>query len=160
MFAVVLALPLFSLGAEKAEEDNVQNKTQQNMRIQVKVVHPKDGEEKKVIPRIDEEAAATIKATNENTLKEEKNIYSQNFWAFLFGAYVLLLIFNLSFDFEKKRKLQWFLEAFLTFLTIFIWDQLDFGRNNSWFPAVILESGIIIYAFYYYFFEKFKSNRS
>lgn len=114
----------------------------------------------KIVPRIDDEAASIVredkaeKSVSTKILLGEENIYSQNFWMFLFGAYVFLMIFNLSFDFEKQRKIQWFLEAFLTFLAIFVWDQLDFERVNSWFPAVILESGIIIYGFYLYFMRK------
>ena len=32
--------------------------------------------------------------------------------------------------------------------------KADDGRSNSWFPGVVLESGIIIYAFYFYFLDK------
>ena len=109
----------------------------------------------KVLPRIDDEAASTVREYSDSiSLSKEKDAYPQNFWVFLFGTYVFLMIFNLSFDLEKKKKLQWFFEAILTFLAIFLWDNLDITRDNSWFPAVVLESGIIIYAFYGYFFRK------
>jgi hypothetical protein len=132
----------------------------------------------KVIPRIDDEAASTVKPARNATparnasqfeaggqsvaggdLGSESgnlngNIYSQNFWMLLFGAYLFLLIFNLSFEFGKKKKLQWLWEAILTFLAIYVWDNLDISRSNSWFPGVVLESGIIIYAFYFYFLDK------
>ncbi|MFA5777086.1 MAG: hypothetical protein WC906_01450 [Parcubacteria group bacterium] len=115
----------------------------------------------KVVPRIDDEAAYTERNTEEingNKLEIDKNnneaVYSQNFWMLLFGAYLFLLIFNLSFEFGKKKKLQWFWEAVFTFLAVYVWDNLDSSRSNTWFPAVILESGIIIYGFYFYFFSK------
>ena len=109
----------------------------------------------KVLPRIDDEAASTVRELSDSiSLSKEKNVYSQDFWVFLLGVYVFLMIFNLSFDLEKKDRLQWFFEAILTFLAIFVWNNLDISRDNSWFPAVILESGMIIYAFYFYFFKK------
>lgn len=128
-------------------------------KLQVEVVSSSDSKDnaKKAIPRIDEEAAYTEKTDrNLRVEKESKavNAFSQNFWVFLFGAYVALLIFNLSVDFGKKQKIQWFLESAITFLAIFAWDQLDAGRTNRWFPAVVLESGIIIYIFYLYFRSK------
>jgi hypothetical protein len=112
------------------------------------------------IPRIDSEAASIVRedksgvSLSENVSVGRKNIYSQNFWMLLFGAYLFLLIFNLSFEFEKKQKLQWFWEALFTFLAIYVWDNLDIGRNNSWFPGAVLESGVIVYAFYFYFLDK------
>jgi hypothetical protein len=103
------------------------------------------------IPRIDSEAASIVR---EDGSRRQGNTYSQNFWMLLFGAYLFLLIFNLSFEFEKKEKLQWFWESLFTFLAIYVWDNLDVGRVNSWFPGAVLESGIIIYAFYFYFLDK------
>lgn len=120
----------------------------------------------KVVPRIDNEAASIVredkaeKSVLAKTSLGEESIYSQNFWVFLFGIYIFLMIFNLSFSFKAKSnsgvesELQWFWESVLTFLAIFTWDKLDLFRENSWFPAVILESGIIIYGFYLYFIKK------
>ncbi len=116
-----------------------------------------------VAPRIDEEAASIVKNEKGEVVEEKgvnsrvekiESIYTQNFWMLLFGAYLALLIFNLSFDFEKREDLQWFWEAALTFLALYTWDNLDAFRSNSWFPGVVLESGIIIYAFYFYFLDK------
>jgi len=114
----------------------------------------------KVIPRIDDEAASIVREDKvekpfiAEVSADKGNIYPQNFWMLLFGAYLFLLIFNLSFEFGKKKKLQWFWEAVFTFLAIYVWDNLDVSRSNSWFPGVVLESGIIIYAFYFYLHTK------
>ena len=146
-FVAVFVCLSFSSAISKAA-------TQQKMKMQVKFVPPKNEKKEAIIPRIDNEAAAIIRGDEKIKLTEEKNIYSQNFWMLLFGAYIFLMIFNLSFDFRKKQKLQWFFESVLTFLAIFVWDQLDFGRENAWFAGVVLESGIIIYGFYFYFLKK------
>lgn len=120
---------------------------------------------KKPIPRIDDEAASTVKknkvekAIYTKVPENKGDVYSQNFWMLLFGFYLFLLIFNLSFEFEKKQKVQWFWEAVLTFLALYAWDSLDIARSNTWFPGIILESGIIIYAFYFYFLDKKCSKR-
>jgi len=113
----------------------------------------------KKVPRIDDEAAYCERSSfvSEEALASKEGesiVYPQNFWMFLFGAYIFLMIFNLSFDFGKRDNLQWFWEAALTFLAIFVWDNLDVARVNSWFPGVILETGIIIYGFYFYFFRE------
>jgi hypothetical protein len=121
-------------------------------RLQVKIVPPKKEKTEEVIPRIDDEAASIV--------REDKNIvgasktdgaFSQNFWVFLFGVYLFLLIFNLSANFGKEKKLQWFWISVFTFLAVWAWDNLDISRNNDWFPAVVMESGIIIYIFYLYY---------
>ncbi len=123
--------------------------------------------------RIDEEAAMTVreeikvsreKMGDENFSESrnlKKEIYSEQFWVFIFGAYLFLLVFNLSFNFQKSQKIQWFWEAFYTFLAVFVWDQLDFPRTNSWFPGAVMEAGIIIYAAYFYFLNnKIKTEKS
>ena len=128
--------------------------------LQVKVVSPSEEKVEKSIPRIDDEAASIVKEDEvEKPIsikapEKKGNIYSQNFWMLLFGFYLFLLIFNLSFEFGKKKKLQWFWEAVFTFLAIYVWDNLDITRSNTWFPGVILESGMVIYAFYFYFLNK------
>lgn len=132
-----------------------------NMKIGVEIKKNEIQEEK--IPRIDDEAASIVKndkgeVLEENlkeTINEERqNRYSTDFWIFLFGAYLFLFIFNLSFDFAKTKEAHWFWEFFYTFLAVFVWDQLDFERKNSWFPGVVMESAIVIYAFYFYFLRK------
>ncbi|MDO8529257.1 MAG: hypothetical protein Q7S18_01155 [bacterium] len=117
----------------------------------------------KIIPRIDNEAASTEKI-NRNSVDinrdlvvnngNRKDIYPMNFWVFLFGAYVFILIFNLSFDFEKTQKMRLFWEIGYTFLAIFVWDKLDLAKENPWFPRIVIETFAIVYALYYYFFKK------
>lgn len=124
----------------------------------------------KVIPRIDDKAASTERNTNEidgnsaeinsrsktdpPMARNKSGIYPLNFWVFLFGAYVFILIFNLSFDFEKTRKMHLFWEMAYTFLAILAWDKLDAARENSWFPRIVIETFAIVYTLYYYFFKK------
>ena len=111
----------------------------------------------KNVPRIDDEAASIVRKPK----KVSPVHYSLNFWTFILGSYVFLLIFNLSFDFEKKKGIQWFWEAAFTFVAIFTWDKLDVLRENRWFPGVLMEIGVIIYLFYFYFMRnKLKSGTS
>ncbi len=149
-FCLAVALFLFQQPVSaKASETN----------LQVKVVSPEEKVEK-TVPRIDDEAASIVKEDkvekpiSVKAPEKRDNVYSQNFWMLLFGFYLFLLIFNLSFEFGKKKKLQWFWEAVFTFLAIYVWDNLDVTRLNTWFPGVVLESGIVIYAFYFYFLDK------
>lgn len=113
----------------------------------------------KVLPRVDDEAAYTERNTEETaetaakTMRDEADAYPQKLWIFLFGVYLFLLVFNLYFGLESGRK-QWFWEAAYTFLAVFAWDNLDIGRNNAWFPGVVMEAGIIIYASYLYLLGK------
>ncbi|MFH0969523.1 MAG: hypothetical protein V1804_03390, partial [Patescibacteria group bacterium] len=109
----------------------------------------------KVLPRIDDEAAYTERPafTPKEATADKGDIYPQKFWVFLFGAYLFILLFNLSFGF-KSGKTQWFWEIVYTFLAIFAWDKLDVARNNIWFPKIIAETGIIIYLFYFYHLQK------
>jgi hypothetical protein len=133
---------------------------------------------REVIPRIDEEAAYTERSLPAEEKKDSEkpvriidrrpettesgNIYSQNFWVFLLGAYLFLLVFNLSSNFKFNStpgvdRIQWFWVSIFTFLAIFAWDKLDIPRTNAWFPKAVIEIGIIIYAFYLYFKLSVKS---
>lgn len=127
------------------------------------------------VPRIDDEAAYIEKKTE---IKEERNDtrkpvkviergpeatvleseYSQNFWVFILGTYLFLMVFNLSADFGETKSIQWFWVSVFTFLAIFSWDNMDASRSNTWFPKLIMETGIIIYLFYLYFFNKNRIN--
>ena len=116
-------------------------------------------------PRIDQEAASVEKETaKENTgeknyeilLDENRNCRSlpQNFWLLIFAAYLFLIIFNLLYEFEEREDPQWFWESAYTLLALLAWYNFDACRLHSWFPATILETGIIVYSFYLYFLRK------
>lgn len=123
----------------------------QQTKFQVNVDYSKT----KPIPRIDEEAAMIERERPlERKMETSENKYSTDFWIFLFGSYLFILIFNLAFDFTKTKNFHWFWEVFYTFLAIFIWDQLDYARANSWFPGIVMETVIVVYAFYFYFLKK------
>lgn len=112
-------------------------------------------------PRIDKEAAS-IEKTDEGEknyeilLKQNNHCASfpQSLWVMLLAAYVFLLIFNLTYEFGKNEKLRWFWEALYTILALFAWFKFDECRQFSWFAQSVILEGIIIYAFYLYYFNK------
>lgn len=140
----------------------------QDMQTKIQLESENESQNPEVTPRIDEEAAMTVRekvmVSGEEEMKSEtqkKATYSEQFWVFIFGVYLFLLVFNLSFNFEKSKKIQWFWEAFYTFLAVFAWDRLDFPRTNGWFPGAVMEAGIIIYAAYFYFLNnKIRAEKS
>jgi hypothetical protein len=153
-YILLIIIILFSyFNFSQASSENNKSETSQN--------YSNNQSNQEIIPRIDDEAACVVrecKGKNNEAVVAKGNAfnnkYSINFWTFLFGTYIFLLIFNLSFGFGKKRDPQWFWEAVYTYLAIFVWDKLDPGRINPWFPGVVLESGIIIYLFYFYLLSK------
>ncbi|MCX6766114.1 MAG: hypothetical protein NT136_04115 [Candidatus Moranbacteria bacterium] len=116
-------------------------------------------------PRIDEEAASVVKEEeSQPKSKTEMQKVAQKIppcsslpeglWVFLLGAYLFLILFNLSYGFEKDNRLRWFWESLYTILALIAWDRFDGCRENSWFAPTVIEVGIIIYAFYLYYFKK------
>lgn len=116
-------------------------------------------------PQIDTQSAAvsmtvTFKAPEKPIVPEasEKIIDSEilpvKIWIFLFLTYVVLLIFNLAYNFKRTKKIQWFWELALTFLALSVWYALGRDQNNAWYPTYIVKIGILIYALYLYFFNK------
>lgn len=114
-------------------------------------------------PQISEEAAETVKEKEDQgkenyeiLLKGNNHCRSlpQNLWVFLLGAYLFLLIFNLSFEFEKAINIRWFWESLYTILALLAWFNYDQCRTNTWFAPAVIESGIIIYAYYLYYFKR------
>lgn len=132
---------------------------EQNVHTKVQLESENENQISKATPRIDEEAAMTVRekvmvSGEEKEIVSEtrkKATYSEQFWVFIFGAYLFLIVFNLSFNFKKSQSIQWFWEALYTFLAVFVWDRLDFPRTNGWFPGAVMEAGIIIYLAYFYF---------
>lgn len=111
-------------------------------------------------PRIDNEAASVEKENagkqNYKLLNHKTNCASlpENFWVLILGAYIFLIIFNLSFQFEKTKHIRWFWESFYTILALLAWYNFDECRKNTWFAPSVIESGVIIYVYYFYFFKK------
>jgi len=103
----------------------------------------------KIFPaRIDEKAAFAVR--EENITREiDCAKWPEKFWIFLFGIYLFLLIFNLSFGLKEKKR-QWFWELLLTLLALWTWKKLDICEIHRWFYYCVLESGVIIYFFYAY----------
>ncbi len=95
-------------------------------------------------PRIDAVAATTVV---EAGLPGEA-------WAFLLLVYIALLIFNFSYTFETVTSPQWLWELFYTLAALFCWYVFDRGALYSWFPFMILKSGLILFALYLYLLEK------
>jgi hypothetical protein len=112
-------------------------------------------------PRIDEEAASDEKKEDPGEQNYEILLSSnghcrtlpQNLWVMLLGIYIFLLLFNLSFELEKRKKLRWFWEALYTMLALLAWYNFDQCRGNSWFAQSVIFNGIIIYSFYLYFWS-------
>ncbi len=113
-------------------------------------------------PKIDDEAASIAreekKDTNNSAAKTIPacSTFPQGFWVFLLGAYVFLIFFNLSYDFAGSQKVHWFWEALYTVLALLAWYNFDQCRTNNWFAQSVFVVGIIIYAFYLYYFNKNK----
>jgi hypothetical protein len=109
----------------------------------------KGNQNKEIVPKIDSEAAFIVR--EKNAEKEMDNAkFPEKFWIFLFGAYLFLLVFNLSFGLKDKKKIQWFWELLFTLLALWTWKKLDPNQTYGWFYYCVLESGVIIYFFYVY----------
>lgn len=106
-------------------------------------------------PRIDDEAASVERVAVCNAEKEACSTLPTGTWLFLLFAYCALLIFNLTYNFKKAVKTQWFWELLYTLLAIaawYVWDSC--GAANIWYPEFVLKTGIVIYGIYWYFFQK------
>lgn len=114
----------------------------------------------KILPgRIDEKAAFAVR--EENVTREiDCEKWPEKFWVFLFGAYLFLLVFNLSYGLKNKNKIQWFWELFFTLLALWTWKKLDACEMQRWFFYCILETSVIIYFFYAYSLLASKEKKS
>jgi hypothetical protein len=160
IFAVfVVFLTIFTLDSTLAQEKPSNNEI--NFEIKKDNLAP-DSPFRDSQPRIDQGAAEIVKesegAKNYQILLSENNHCAslpQNIWIILLGAYLFLIIFNLSYEFEKTRKIHWFWESLYTILALLAWYNFDECRKFTWFAPSVIESGIIIYAFYFYFRNNF-----
>lgn len=117
-------------------------------------------------PRIDDEAASVARESEEAIRNPGKAVpicaaLPAEIWIFLLAAYLFLLIFNLSYDFGKLKKIRWFWEGLFTLLAIYAWYAYDGCRTFIWFPLYVMKLGIIIYLFYIYLMaEKLKTEKT
>lgn len=103
-------------------------------------------------PRIDSEAASIVVAKKSSTCPT----FPPEIWILLLVSFVLLIIFNLAYTFEKTQHIQWGWELFYLFLTLFVWFYFDKCKTNLWFPLYVIKLGLITYLGYLYLFEKYK----
>lgn len=150
VFATMLFLDSSLVFSQKDSDIIHFEKNRENLSDDSPFLNPK--------PRLDPEAASKEKMDDigrQNYLVINLNnkcwSLPQNIWVLLAGAYLFLLVFNLVWDFEKSRRIHWFWETFYTLLALLAWNAYDGCRQHTWFPMLILEIGLITYAFYFYF---------
>ena len=100
--------------------------------------------------QIDSQAAAVI---NEDVCKT----VSAGVWIFLLFAYIALLVYNFSYRFKESVRIQWFWELIYTLLFVLVWLLFDECFIHSWFPFMLIETGLIVFGIYAYLFEKKRS---
>jgi hypothetical protein len=109
------------------------------------------------VPRIDDQAASiSCQDSSEVAAAAVCRNLPGNILVFLLFAYLVLLIFNLAYDFERTAVVRWKFEAILTAIFVFGWAYFDNCFSNLWFPLYIIKLGILIFVIYLYFFEKNK----
>lgn len=109
------------------------------------------------VPRIDDQAAA-ISCQDSSEVATAAVCWNLpgNILVFLLFAYLVLLVFNLAYDFERTAVVRWKFEAILTAIFVFGWTYFDNCFSSLWFPLYVIKSGILIFVVYLYFFEKNK----
>lgn len=100
-------------------------------------------------PRIDTEAAMIVVEE-----QEAVPVLPGVLWALLLLAYAALIVFNISYTFEKAVTPQWFWEGLYTLAVLVLWYVFDPGRNALWFPFVLVKTGLILFILYSYLLEK------
>lgn len=112
-------------------------------------------------PRIDTEAAtialSEAPATTEapvTTVTTETTALPGELWVLLILAYAVLLVFNFSYTFDRVAAPQWGWEVFYTLAALWGWLVMDPTALYSWFPFMILKTGLIIFALYAYLLER------
>lgn len=74
-------------------------------------------------------------------------------WIFLLLVFLGLLIFNLTYDFTRTKKIRWGWESFYLLLTLLAWFKFDGCREVIWFPLYALKLGLLVYIAYLFFFQ-------
>jgi hypothetical protein len=93
----------------------------------------KGNQNKEIVPKIDSEAAFIVR--EKNAEKEMDNAkFPEKFWIFLFGAYLFLLVFNLSLG--LKRKSSGFGNCFSRFSPC--------GLGKNWIPIRLMAGFITV----------------
>lgn len=105
-------------------------------------------------PRIDAEAASIVVDEDTQIISSATLVFPGEFWVFLLLAYGALLVFNLSYTFERVVAPQWFWEVLYTFLALLTWMFLDPGAFYTWFPLMVIKLALLIFALYVYLLEK------
>jgi hypothetical protein len=105
--------------------------------------------------RIDDEAAMI--AVEESLQAKVCFSLPVEVWVFLLGMFLVLLVFNLSYNFEYAKHIQWGWELGLFFLTFLVWIIWDKCHAYIWFPLSVMKGGLIIYTLYLYLYDKKKS---
>lgn len=101
------------------------------------------------------DTAASIECYDDSISTEIKqNTLPMRVWIFMLVSYVSLLIFNLSYDFGTRNRVQWAFELLLTYVYVFEWVYFDPSGINIWFPLYVIKLGIIVYCAYLYFYKK------
>jgi|GEM_PF-2536372 len=109
------------------------------------------------VPRIDDQAASiSCQDSSEVAAAAVCRNLPGNILVFLLFAYLVLLIFNLAYDFERTAVVRWKFEAILTAIFVFGWAYFDNCFSSLWFPLYVIKLGILTYVVYLYFFEKKK----
>lgn len=108
-------------------------------------------------PTVGEEAASIEKEEgekiNSRDLISSCNSLPENMWILVFGAYLFLLVFNLTYGIDKEKGTRWFWEALYTILALLAWESFDECRTNTWFPKITIMTFAIIYLYYLYYFN-------
>ncbi|MCX6766115.1 MAG: hypothetical protein NT136_04120 [Candidatus Moranbacteria bacterium] len=102
------------------------------------------------------EAAAEAGPGAEGLVAGEEECVPVRWWIFalILAAYVLLMIFTLSYRFQEQKSIRWFWQVIYTVLALIGWYYLDRCRTNTWFVYATIISGFAIYLAYLYFFRK------
>lgn len=110
-------------------------------------------------PRIDDEAASITREVGDMSSMGEQSLRTlpPEAWIFILLGFIVLLVFNLAYEFESATELRWSWELVYFLMTLFVWFVFDQSRENLWFPLYTIKLGLIIYLAYLYFYNEKKT---